>query len=196
MTDARAFPQNLFRAVAAAVATLLCCSNAATADPLVQSLHFDTRARWESAVAVKSPVDQKLDVLIEPRIEADLAGGFQVTAIGRLRADPANELRPDNPKEHELWKPTRSARLGDYTQLSLRELYVERRLGPAHLILGKQQAVWGTSDGLKVLDIVNPQDFREFILEDYVDSRIPTWMANVTFPLGMFQTQLRQSARA
>jgi len=51
--------------------------------------------------------------------------------------------------------------------------------------LGKQQVVWGQSDGLKVLDVINPQSFREFILQDFDVSRIPLWMINVEIPVGV-----------
>jgi len=51
-------------------------------------------------------------------------------------------------------------------------------VGDSSLRLGKQQVVWGQADGLKVLDVVNPQSYREFILDDFDDSRIPLWMLN------------------
>jgi len=47
----------------------------------------------------------------------------------------------------------------------------------------------GKADGLKVLDVVNPQSFREFILEDFDNSRIPLWMVNVEHPLGNWDAQ-------
>ena len=43
---------------------------------------------------------------------------------------------------------------------------------------------------LKVLDVVNPQSFRQFILEDFDDSRIPTWMVNLEFALDIGDLQL------
>jgi hypothetical protein len=50
--------------------------------------------------------------------------------------------------------------------------------------------VWGKSDGLKVLDIVNPQDFREFILDDFDQSRIPLWTVNAEIPINNVTLQL------
>ena len=50
--------------------------------------------------------------------------------------------------------------------------------------IGKQQVVWGQADGLKVLDMVNPQSYREFILDNFEDSRIPLWMINLSVPIG------------
>jgi hypothetical protein len=49
--------------------------------------------------------------------------------------------------------------------LELRDLYYEHRLDRS-VRLGKQQIVWGRLDGVKILDVVNPQTFREFILDD------------------------------
>lgn len=64
------------------------------------------------------------------------------------------------------------------------EAYGDIWLGDTALRVGKQQVVWGQADGLKVLDVVNPQNYREFNLPDFEDSRIPTWMLNVQHPVG------------
>jgi hypothetical protein len=60
----------------------------------------------------------------------------------------------------------------------LRECYLDVLTDRLDLRLGKQQVVWGTADGVRILDIVNPLDYREWTLKDYVDSRIPLWMVN------------------
>lgn len=65
----------------------------------------------------------------------------------------------------------------------LRELYLDKKWGNVDLRLGKQQVVWGTADGIKLLDIVNPTDWREFVQNTMEDSRIPVWMANVEMPI-------------
>ncbi|MFT7560758.1 MAG: hypothetical protein ACI93R_002681 [Flavobacteriales bacterium] len=67
----------------------------------------------------------------------------------------------------------------DSSQLELREIYWEVPIKTHYLTVGKQQVVWGKTDGLKLLDIVNPQTFTEFILEDFDESRIPLWAANL-----------------
>jgi hypothetical protein len=54
----------------------------------------------------------------------------------------------------------------------IRELFVDIRQGPLFLRLGKQQVVWGESDGLRLADIINPLDFRwHYFLEDWQDIR-------------------------
>ncbi len=60
----------------------------------------------------------------------------------------------------------------------LRELYLDSQVSDWKLRLGKQQVVWGTADGIKLLDIINPTDFRELNQDTMADARIPVWMLN------------------
>jgi len=60
----------------------------------------------------------------------------------------------------------------------LRECYLDILTDRLDLRLGKQQVVWGTADGVRILDIINPLDYREWTLKDYIDTRIPLWMIN------------------
>ena len=69
-------------------------------------------------------------------------------------------------------------------RFELLEAYGDMWVGDTSVRVGKQQVVWGQVDGLKVLDVVNPQNYREFNLPDFEDSRIPTWMLNVQHPVG------------
>jgi len=66
----------------------------------------------------------------------------------------------------------------------LRELYLDSELGGWSLRLGKQQVVWGTADGIKLLDIINPTDFRELNQDTMADARIPIWMLNAERNIG------------
>ena len=72
-----------------------------------------------------------------------------------------------------------------YTQTEvLRELYADTSFGDWDLRLGKQQVVWGTADGIKLLDIINPTDWREFNQNTMDESRIPVWMVNAERNIG------------
>lgn len=73
--------------------------------------------------------------------------------------------------------------LNKAVELELREFYLQGEIGDTFLTLGKQQIVWGKAEGLHVLDIVNPQSFREFILDDFDNSRIPLWTVNIEHTL-------------
>lgn len=66
----------------------------------------------------------------------------------------------------------------------LRELYLDTTLGSVDLRLGKQQEVWGTADGIKLLDILNPTDYREFVQNTMSDARIPVWMLKASGSVG------------
>jgi len=66
-----------------------------------------------------------------------------------------------------------------YTQRDpLREAYVDSQVGDWSLRTGKQQVVWGTADGMKLLDMINPTDYGEMAQNQVEDSRIPVWMVN------------------
>jgi len=66
-----------------------------------------------------------------------------------------------------------------YTQRdALREAYVDAEVNDYSLRVGKQQVVWGTADGMKLLDAINPTDYTEMAQNQMEDSRIPVWMVN------------------
>jgi len=67
----------------------------------------------------------------------------------------------------------------EYTQRdAFREGYIDTTAGDWNVRLGKQQVVWGTADGMKLLDMINPTDFSEMAQNQMEDSRIPVWMLN------------------
>lgn len=73
----------------------------------------------------------------------------------------------------------------NYTQHDwLRELYADLSFSDWNVRLGKQQVVWGTADGIKLLDIINPTDFSEMAQNAMEDSRIPIWMLNAERNIG------------
>ena len=66
-----------------------------------------------------------------------------------------------------------------YTQRdALREAYVDAETNGYSIRAGKQQVVWGTADGMKLLDAINPTDYSEMAQNQMEDSRIPVWMVN------------------
>jgi hypothetical protein len=66
----------------------------------------------------------------------------------------------------------------------LREFYFDTRFNTLEMRIGKQQEAWGTADGVKFLDIINPTDYREWGQNSMEDSRIPLWMVKATLPIG------------
>ncbi len=66
-----------------------------------------------------------------------------------------------------------------YTQRDpLREAYIDTEYKDWSIRAGKQQVVWGTADGMKLLDAINPTDYSEMAQNQMEDSRIPVWMLN------------------
>ena len=65
--------------------------------------------------------------------------------------------------------------------LSLREALLLISRGDVDVRLGRQQIVWGEAIGTFITDIVNPKDFREFVLPDFSELRIPIWALDVTY---------------
>ena len=133
---------------------------------------------------------QKLELKFEPELNIDLPYELRLTAIGRVRGDAFDKLETGDPLQSEISHATRRLIIGDRTDLELREFYVEATVGRTYLTVGKQQIVWGKADGLKVLDVVNPQDFSEFVLDDFDDSRIPLWSVNAEIPIKNLVVQL------
>ena len=81
-----------------------------------------------------------------------------------------NDSIGENSSWHGEFKFTRDSKAVDgyegHMNMSqqdyLRELYVDTKAGDWDLRIGKQQVVWGTADGIKLLDMINPTDYREF----------------------------------
>lgn len=71
----------------------------------------------------------------------------------------------------------------------VRELYVDIFLDNTDIRIGKQFVVWGVLEGVRVTDEINPLDFRELILPDLLDYRIPLWTFRFDHyvPFGKFQ---------
>lgn len=175
------------RAIGTALGLALAASEPVAAAGDV-SLSGTLELEW--AVQTRDGNTQKLEAILEPELRAELGAGWDLTAVGRLRGEAFDRLEPGHPKPQEVSSLSRRGQWGDHVDFSLRELYAEGSAGPAWLRVGKQQIVWGEADGLKVLDVVNPQDFREFILDDFEDSRLPLWALSAEVPVGEALLQL------
>lgn len=185
----RRFVRRALRCVACATCAV---ATAASADPSVDADRRPISAEIgvESATGLRDGEAQKLMLRVEPEWRFDLPHRFQLAGIARLRADAFDELEPGPPDQPEVAPYTRRLGFGDRIDAELRELYVQGSIGPVWLRAGKQQIVWGQADGLKVLDVVDPQNFDEFILPDFEDSRIPLWTIETEIPISKAQLQL------
>lgn len=77
----------------------------------------------------------------------------------------------------------------DPLQFDWRELYVSRNFGDWELSAGLQQVVWGRADNLRVLDVINPLDLRDFLLPDFNESRMSSGMLRASGPVGNWELE-------
>ena len=61
----------------------------------------------------------------------------------------------------------------------LREFFMDVERRPFFARIGRQQVVWGSSDGVRALDCINPGDSGYAYLDDASEYRIPLWMARL-----------------
>ncbi len=149
------------------------------------------RISLEAAPELSDGDLQKFRLEALGQIDIDLTSESLFHGALRLRADPAFDFgEPPDEDFPELSDYTAPLLLGEEAELELREAYVRTPLGSGTLTVGKQQVVWGVADGLKVLDVVDPMDLREFILDDFESSRIPLWTVNAQVPVKDWELQL------
>jgi hypothetical protein len=69
----------------------------------------------------------------------------------------------------------------DNRVVDLREFYLDIEYDRMDVRIGRQYVVWGVLTGVRVVDEINPMDFRELILLDLMDYRIPLWKLRVDY---------------
>jgi hypothetical protein len=160
------------------IAMLVPCQLQASnwADRILLSTDIESEVSFET----DSGNVQKSDFVLTPELNIDLSSNMRLTSIARVRVDLADRLVTQEPDE----QVPNSIYIGDSIDIELREFYIDSYLGDSSLRVGKQQIVWGQADGLRVLDVVNPLDFREFILPEFEQRRIPLWTVNLEAPVG------------
>lgn len=173
-----------------ALVTVVAGSGAASAQVSSSSVRWSTLLESELAIGTATGRIQKAEIILTPEIELDLTPSTSFTAIVRLRSDIGDRAEPGQPEERNRSEFSKRWFVGDDSDIELRELYIDTEIGRTFLRIGKQQVVWGQADGLKVLDVLNPQSFHEFILDDFEDSRIPVWTVNAEIPIGDAMLQL------
>jgi hypothetical protein len=148
------------------------------------SVEYRLMVEQETALDFGTGDIQKSEWTFDP--EASVKFGDRLKFFGqfRLYTEFADGLEPGRADFSNYSSASSPWHLGDAGQLELRELYADITIGKTYWRIGKQQVVWGEMDGFKVLDRLNPMSFREFILDDFDDSRIPLWAVKGDFDLG------------
>lgn len=151
---------------------------------------FSGISQWNSGYEVNTGEWQTNQLAIKPEITARFDSGTKVTAKLLARWDLEDKLEPGRPAQPFRSGINRRIFPDNHTDLELRELFVDDYLGNTFVRIGKQQIVWGQADGLRVLDVINPLNHREFILPEMEDRRIPLWSAQVEIPVDSWSLQL------
>ena len=109
----------------------------------------------------------KIQNRLEVKPEAVFGNGWQFRSRALLWYDAAMDIQASNSTDL-----TAGIKQHYRTATQLKEAYLLYEGDAFDLRLGQQQIIWGKTDGLRMLDVVNPLDMREFILDDFLDSRI------------------------
>lgn len=129
------------------------------------------------------------------KLDADAKfDSFYVKAVGRFSRENRTPYLEELEKTAQAGPfPGGSIVKNKYNEDALRELYVGFDLGPsAHVVLGKQQVVWGESDFFRATDVINGYDLRWRAIErENEETRSPLWMANLTLSVPHTEGQLQ-----
>jgi hypothetical protein len=142
---------------------------------------------WQTEIAITvSDSDnlQKLESTWQPEIYLPINEVVDMTFITRFRFDTQNNIGYQGNRINTDGKFNGASAESYHSDIEIREWYFDAELAGIFWRLGKQQVVWGQADGLKILDVINPQSYREFILDNFDNSRIPLWMINAEIPIG------------
>ncbi len=133
-----------------------------------------SRSEWSLDLFANYTFNEQLQLHLQPRLYYDATWDYCQDD------DPLSKrVCPHQALAQRYAYPRRGT-----TADPLREAYLDWTQENFSLRLGKQQVVWGTADGIKLLDIINPSDFREFYQNTFEDFRVTLWMAKGEWRLG------------
>lgn len=125
-----------------------------------------SRARPKANLKIKGNLPDQFPVPVRVLGEASVAHDFMYTVRGRndYNATVLNSFERD---------------------VNLGELYASGQLGHGfEITAGRQTIVWGTSENLRVVDVINPLDRRELGMVDIEDVRLPLAMVRADYVAG------------
>ncbi|WP_286829562.1 MULTISPECIES: DUF1302 family protein [Kordiimonas] len=140
-----------------------------------QGLDISAVLEARYAFGTQSGRSQSAELEFRPKWDLAFSDAWEFRGEVRIRADAFDRLEVGRPSQETISALTKRVLIGQSTEIELREAYLQYSGDLSTVRIGKQQIVWGRSDGIKVLDIVNPQSYREFVLDDFDQSRTPLW---------------------
>ena len=110
--------------------------------------------------------------------DADLGEKWKIRISGKAFYDFAYGMKDRETFSEEVLSELEK-------EVELRELYLEGSpIGSLDIRLGKQIVAWGVANTLRVVDVLNPTDSREFGMTDLEDIRLPIIMTKLDYYLG------------
>jgi len=118
----------------------------------------------------------KIQNRLDLKPEAVLGGGWEFRGRGLAWYDAAMDINATNTTDL-----SKGVKQHYRTHIESKEAYLLYGGDAFDFRIGQQQVIWGKTDGIRMLDIINPLDLREFILDDFLDSRIGLWAARLNY---------------
>lgn len=174
----------------ARVLGMLAAGLLAPATMAFEVVESDFESRFTYGHGIEDNQSSEASLTLLPRLGISFGNSLWLEASARMRLDIADELEPDQPRYDTYSVASAPWTFSDEGSAEIRDFYLNWNIGNSQIRLGKQQIVWGSLDGVKVLDQMNPQTFREFILADFEDSRINLWSAYVDTQIGNWRAEL------
>ena len=133
------------------------------------------RNRFDSLTALRTEV----------LIEMVYRGIPRVTPVVKLRPfyDAMFDINDKQGNISDAWETNVTSGLNDRYDPLVREAYLDFAFHPVSIRAGRQIATWGRSDGVTVLDVVTPRNFRNPLTFEQERMMIPQWMINMKFDL-------------
>lgn len=133
------------------------------------------RNRWDNITALRTEV----------LIELVYRGIPKVTPVVKLRPfyDAMFDINNKSGRASEAWETNLRGGLNDRWDPLVREAYLDFNFHPVFVRAGRQITTWGRSDGVTVLDVVTPRNFRNPLTFEQERFMIPQWMINFKFDL-------------
>ncbi len=155
-----------------AAAGVLCASNASAME---WTMHGAVKNETAYFVSGENRLD-KMQNRIDLKPEAILSDRWEFRSRFLGWYDAATDIEASNTTDY-------TPAIQDYyrTYSEVKEAYLLYAGDTFDLRLGQQQIVWGKTDGLRLLDVVNPLNMREFLMDDFLDSRMGLVAARLNY---------------
>ena len=121
----------------------------------------------------------------ELSLEMVYKGIKNITPVLKLRAyyDAMFEIEDRDNSISRHWETNFKDSLHDGWDPLVREAYLDINYHPLHVRAGRQIVTWGRSDGVTVLDVITPRNFRNPLTFEQERFMIPQDMLNIKYDL-------------